>query len=141
MTDITADFMPVFVYGTLRPGWGNARLWAGRGDAHHDGAATVRGFRLVSGGPFPFAVPDADSVATGALIYPSVAEYADVLDDLDRLEGYPRFYDRMMVVVDTPAGHVKAWIYTPARPIEYADLPPVEGNDWSAAEGRRMVRR
>lgn len=138
-TDITIDTIPVFVYGTLRPGWGNSRRWTGRGEARHDGTATVRGFRLVSNGAFPFALPDADSVAVGALIYPHPDHYAAVLDDLDHLEGYPRFYDRIMVVIDTPAGHVKAWIYVPVE--LYDDLPPVEGNDWSAAHPERAARR
>ena len=141
MTDTTADYTPVFVYGTLRPGWGNSRLWEGRGAAMHDGAATVTGFALVSGGAFPFAIPAADSVAVGALIYPDVDVYDEVLEALDRLEGYPRFYDRIMVVVDTPAGRVKAWIYTPADHGRYDDMPPVPGNNWTAAHPERVEAR
>jgi gamma-glutamylcyclotransferase (GGCT)/AIG2-like uncharacterized protein YtfP len=137
---MTTETMPVFVYGTLRPGWGNAALWAGRADAHHDGAATVTGFALVSGGAFPFAIPDAGSTTVGALIQPHADHYDAVLTRMDQLEGYPHFYDRIMVVVDTPDGITKAWIYTPTEAERFGDMPAVPGNDWTAAHPERATR-
>jgi len=124
------DTTPIFVYGTLRPDCGNDVLWRGKAHARFDGLAILPRFRLVSGGAFPFALPDADADAVGALIVPNDGEYDEVLARMDRLEGYPRFYDRLMVAVDTPDGIVKAWVYTPAHPDEYDHLADVPDGDW-----------
>lgn len=111
--------LPIFVYGTLRPGHGNARMWEGHGDGLHDGAATVLGYRLTSNGGFPYLVADDGSVTAGCLVEPEPAEYEHVLARMDALEGYAQHsrhnhYERVHVVVHTPEGPVLAWVYIPA---------------------------
>ena len=122
---------PIFVYGTLRPGRGNDPRWRGRADARFDGIALARGWRLVGADHwYPFAIA-ADDSAVGCLITPHPNRYGEVLTALDRLEGYPDFYTRVLTEVFTPDGSETAWIYTPNDAWQYADLAPVPGNDWS----------
>jgi gamma-glutamylcyclotransferase (GGCT)/AIG2-like uncharacterized protein YtfP len=137
--------LPFFVYGTLRPNFGNAALWRDRGRAMHDGVARVRGYRLVmrSHAWFPYAVADATATSVGALVVPDPIAYSAVAQRLDALEGYPHHYDRVQAIVDTPDGEVTAWIYTPG----FVDdgMTDVPGNDWANIAkhtgGYRMVTR
>ena len=148
----TTERLPVFVYGTLRPGWGNARLWAGCAEAHHDGTATVLGYHLTTNGGFPYLVWDDASTTVGTLIEPADEDYDEVLARLDALEGYRPWgrhnhYERVHVVVHTPDGPWLAWTYVPShcggsaeraralRPVQRDD----EGRyDWNVQ--RREVR-
>jgi gamma-glutamylaminecyclotransferase len=98
----------VFVYGSLKRGFRNHCMLEGSrfiGDAH-----TLETFRMHSmGGAFPAVVPDEDGAAIEGEVY-SVDD--EGLARLDRLEGYPRHYDRKQVKVDLGVGrHKKAWIY------------------------------
>jgi len=133
----TPDLLPFFVYGTLRPGYGNSRGWVGRARAVHDGDATVDGFRLAAPqyGGFPYAIPAEGSRIVGALIFPEPGEYAAVLYRLDQLEGYPNHYDRIRVRVETPDGWLWAWIYTPpAADLKdgyWERMATVPGGDWN----------
>lgn len=124
----------VFVYGSLMQGFHN----------HHrlDGseflgrARTVTGgFRMLSLGSFPGLI----CYEGGGHVMGEVYEVtAEVLKDLDRLEGYPRFYTRQQVAVrrtdgDPQAAEVtKAWVYTLADPKSYDDQFMVPDNDWRA---------
>lgn len=76
----------VFVYGTLRRGQSNHH-WLS--DARWLGEQELEGLLLHDLGPFPMAVPGEGRVA-GELYAVSPARLAQ----LDRLEGYPRLYDR-----------------------------------------------
>lgn len=124
--------IPIFVYGTMRPEQGNTWPWDGRGEALHDGAATVRGYALVAHeyGYFPYAVREPGAVTVGALVVPYREDYDAVLADMDHLEGYPRHYDRVLCLVTTPDGEEAAWIYTPVA-LRHDHLHPVPGNDWA----------
>lgn len=100
--------MQVFVYGTLKSGHGNHRLLQG---SKFLGRSTVDRFKMYSLGGFPAVVPSEDGVIQG-----EVYEVDDfTMTRLDRLEGYPNFYDRM--IVSTEKG--PAWIY-------YMHTPPRE---------------
>lgn len=130
--------LPYFVYGTLRPGHGNARLWHGLARAEGDGVATVSGYRLVSNGYFPYAVPTSGYAIVGTLVFPA-AEHADeVKDRLDMLEGYPDHYDRRLVLVRSGGRRDLAIMYVPGRlTLEHAaSLPTVESGDWNARNPR-----
>ena len=94
----------VAVYGSLRQGMGNHRLLEG---SKFLGQDVIEGFVMYSLGAFPCVKsvwPDPDNSI--------VVEVYEVDDDtfarLDRLEGYPSFYDRRKT--DTKFGD--AWIYT-----------------------------
>lgn len=91
----------VAVYGTLKQGHGNHTLLR---DATYIGATvTEPTFTMYNLGAFPAIEAEGDT--------PISVEVYEVDDDtferLDRLEGYPNFYNRR--VVDTEYG--KAWIY------------------------------
>lgn len=127
---------PTFVYGTLRPNQGNDRLWKDEGYAIADGYAWVEGFRLVTQGFYPYAIPDASESITGALIAPDPDCYDGVMARLDRLEGVPMHYKRVLVPVmfvgyDWQDLRTEAWLYVPADPTDYAHLDPVRENDWA----------
>ena len=138
---------PFFVYGTLRPGQGNARTWLGWASAYHDGAAYVVGYRLVSNGGFPYMVAAATSQTVGALIVPDTHKYELVQRAFDNLEGYRpgsahNHYERVTVPVIIPGpAIVTAWTYIPADvPTNWRTgelLPEVPTNaegfhDWNA---------
>ena len=122
--------LPYAVYGTLRRGFANSRLWQGLGD--YKARGTVEGFRLVANGHFPYAIPSEGQAITVELLQPRIIEAEEMRDRLDRLEGFPSFYDRIIVPVVTQDGtEHEAWMYTPVDPEEYADLESVPSNDWS----------
>ncbi len=94
----------VFVYGTLRKGWGNHRLLR-----HLNGvpAVTENHYSLYARRiPFVHKNP----------VSPIVGEVYEVdertLESLDRLEGHPRWYVREEVPVVLETGEVtSAWLY------------------------------
>ena len=129
--------LPVFVFGTLRPGYGNDRTWQGVAYAVHDGEATIADHRLVTNGGFPYCLPAEGETTTGCLIVPHTADYQDAMTYMDGLEGYPRHYNRQQIDVETPIATVRAWYYIPDDWAYYENLRPVTGNDWANARGRR----
>lgn len=146
--------LPIFVYGTLRPGHGNARLWRGVAGAEFDGSCYVVGYALVSNGGFPYMVPAAAAQTTGALITPAVDQYDHVLARMDALEGYRpgsphNHYERITVSVVVPGRQriISAFTYVPDGRDEYiADLPDVPTNaagfyDWARHERRSIINR
>ena len=113
----------VAVYGSLRQGLGNHRLLE-HVESHEKGV-TLSNFNMYSLGGFP-AITEEGTAGV-------VVEVYDVDDAtfarLDRLEGYPSFYDRKEVDVLLDNGNtVQAWIYYLHDQPAYAGL--VEGNDW-----------
>ncbi len=121
---------PVAVYGTLREGGGNARLWSGLARAE---PGVLHGFRLVGHGrAFPFALPEPGALTVVDLIrWDDAAAELVGLPLMDRLEGVPHFYCRVAArVTDAWGDDHLAWVYTPAHPERYANLPAVPNNDW-----------
>lgn len=129
---------PFFVYGTLRPGHGNARIYDRIAAATGDGQTWLYEHRLVTHGPFPYCIPAPAEqnaiphVTVGALVTPEPGCYGEVMDRLDMLEGFPVHYDRRLVTVETLTGPVEAWVYIPSDIVKRANLPAVPGNDWNA---------
>ncbi|MDF3288292.1 gamma-glutamylcyclotransferase family protein [Streptomyces silvisoli] len=133
-----AGRLPVFVYGTLRPGEANHGLLLGRTAA--ETPAVLPGALLYEGPGYPYAVDDpGGGEIRGELIDPLPEVYEAVLADLDRLEEYVpgapgNLYDRLAREVRVAAGHVRpAWVYlagtATARALR-ADGVPVRGGDW-----------
>jgi len=122
---------PIFVYGTLRPGSGNHGLWSGYAEAVLDGDVRLTGYRLVTNGSFPYAIPAPDETTVGCLIVPEPDHYNYVLARMDRLEGVPTHYSRVAVSVDGPMTKIVAWLYTPTSDRYHSELGPVPGNDWA----------
>jgi gamma-glutamylcyclotransferase (GGCT)/AIG2-like uncharacterized protein YtfP len=92
----------VFVYGTLKKGYSNHRLLEG---ATCFGEAEVRDYSMVDGPGFPYAFPKTHSWVKGEVYE------VDDLGPLDRLEGYPGFYNRSKVIAQTGMGGMECWIY------------------------------
>jgi gamma-glutamylcyclotransferase (GGCT)/AIG2-like uncharacterized protein YtfP len=116
----TERHLPAFVYGTLRNGEGNYS-WCLSGRTLAEQPATLSGARMWSNGGFPFvSMKDAEDnhVVVGELMYIPENLFADVLRDLDSLEGYrgpgaaSNLYDREIVTVTTADGEqVEAYTY------------------------------
>ena len=132
--------LPVFVYGTLRPGEPNwARLLAGR--TERVVAGRFFGAVLLDCGHYPAAVerPGAEVgvVVVGDVVWIRPAEWSVVLTALDHLEGYAaddpeRLYDRVVRPVETADGPVDCWVYLAGGRIAAAGLPSLTGGDWIA---------
>jgi gamma-glutamylcyclotransferase (GGCT)/AIG2-like uncharacterized protein YtfP len=125
-----------FVYGTLRPGYGNYERCLS--DVRHTAVpARLAGARMfATGRPFPYASTKGarlQDFVVGALIEVAPEHYAGALRRLDWLEGHPRHYTRTATVVETEAGPVGAWAYL-AGPVVEACLSEeqvVAGGDWA----------
>lgn len=109
----------VAVYGSLREGLGNHRLLA---SSEKVGTYRVKlPYYMISLGGFPGLIPCDDTNWITVEVY-EVTE--DTFANLDRLEGYPNFYDRVQVTV----GEHTPWIYH--LPSDYGTGPVVESGDW-----------
>ncbi len=91
------EYLPLFVYGTLMPGFGNFdRLL--KGNFTTTAAATVTGFQMLDLGSFPMVVmARSTNQIRGSVIWVKRIEWDKVIKSLDNLEGYPNFYDRVIV--------------------------------------------
>ena len=117
----------VAVYGSLRQGHGNHRLLAG-----YECLATelsVPEFTMHSLGGFP-------ALTKGE--FPVVIELYKVdaltFKSLDRLEGYPNFYNRREIL--TSRGN--AWVYY-INDLSHYNTDIVESGDWSEYNRRCMI--
>lgn len=109
----------VAVYGSLRRGMGNHRVLE-RNDAQLLSTERITGFDMYSLGAYPFICTGSGEITIEVYAVPITG-----MVDLDRLEGYPSFYDRKLV--DTSKG--KAWIYFIDN---RTGRVPVTSGDWVA---------
>lgn len=138
----TPKYLPLFAYGTLRPGCGNyGRLLADHIIDEQD--ATARGYALYTHGPFPYAVTERGATITGSLLTISQASYAKALSSLDQLEGYRAedpehsHYLRLARAVQVPflgfaTELAAAWIYTAGPTVDISTMHLVADGDWLA---------
>lgn len=126
--------LPIFVFGTLRPGCGNDHVYRGLAVSNLDGLATLADHRLVSNGAFPYCIPAEGETTTGALIITTAGMWPEAMAAMDLLEGVPMHYDRVECTVTTPDGDIRAWYYLPDHWQNYAGLDRVPNNDWSDRE-------
>lgn len=116
----------VFVYGTLLSGEGNNYLLEG---SQKLGDAKVQGFLMKNLGPFPACVPN-DNI--NAEVVGEVWEVSDeTFKRLDRLEGYPDFYDRTLV----GTSHGEAWIYIN---VAASGRPTIQSGNWKQHLAERL---
>ena len=111
----------VFVYGTLKSGFGNHSLLSNATflGTHN----TDRAFKMLNLGSFPALI---ESTKCGYSIYGEVYEVdQDTLRSLDMLEGYPGFYNRK--VITTPYG--EAWVYYLVDSDTYGD-DVIDSGNW-----------
>jgi gamma-glutamylcyclotransferase (GGCT)/AIG2-like uncharacterized protein YtfP len=112
------------VYGTLRQGFGNNRLLQNEYSEYLGTQTLTAPFRMVSMGGFPgmISTPGKESTITIEVFR---VTNPTVEARLDRLEGYPGWYDKQ--TINTEWG--KAFIYTQTEN-QVGKNPPVESGDW-----------
>ena len=112
----------LIVYGTLMSGERNHRFCR---NAVSIIPCTVTGTLYDTGYGFPAFIPEGNTVVNAELIEIPIADWAAV----DRLEGYPRLYDRQLLQATlTDGGEATGWIYI------MNTLPPmtkvIESGSW-----------
>lgn len=109
-----------FVYGTLKVGGSNARLFRDSAVISTNALTVDNCFRMTTSG-FPYVFFGGDSKVKGNIYKVTDPE---VVKSLDRLEGYPNHFDRayIPVVCGVDGFRVNAWMYY--NPVtEYYDQP------------------
>lgn len=138
----------VFVYGSLKMGFGNHGVLQYSGaEPVAEGMTLHDGFSMESLGGFPGVYADGDMAIWG-----EVYEVTDEgLAACDRLEGHPRFYQRHEVEIVTDEGDiVTAWMYIlPSERLyrhggrERVEIEVIDGikiANWIEADWKRWVR-
>lgn len=118
----------VFVYGTLMRHEANhhylrAATYLGR-------ARTAPRYRLFSLGSYPVLCLNGRQRVYGEVYQVSTA----TLQQLDRLEEYPHYYQRKQV----PTAFGPAWLYFQAQPPVTAR--PIASGRWQSVHGRFLMR-
>jgi len=119
----------VFVYGTLKRGHGNHHWLL---EAPFLGEAVLPDVVLHDLGPFPMAVPG-EGLVRGEVYGVDAAGLAR----LDRLEGYPRLYDRRPLAL---ADGRHAWVYL-GRPHQVRHVSAIADGCWRGPAPGAAVRR
>lgn len=112
----------IAVYGTLRTGEANQHYVK---DAASVRNCTIKGTLYNTGWGFPALVLNGSTAVAGELVEITLEAWRKV----DRLEGYPGFYDRLLTTVKLEDGSTaEAWVYVMNK------LPPkatvIGGGDW-----------
>jgi gamma-glutamylcyclotransferase (GGCT)/AIG2-like uncharacterized protein YtfP len=139
----TEAALPFFVYGTLRPGEHNHRLFL-RGRTAREEPARLEGALLYDGPGYPYAI-EAPGTVLGDLVTAKPGEYGELLAVLDELEEYEAPGDPRNVyvraardVLRADGTAVGAWVYF-AAPRVARELRsrgrPIDGGDWIAHVG------
>ncbi len=96
--------LPLFVYGTLKNGCSNHNLLRG---AEFLGNGRVWGYTLIVD-VISYAVrAPVECSVTGELYWVTDT----ILDRVDRPEGHPDAYRRVVVEVETGSARIRAWMY------------------------------
>ena len=112
----------LIVYGTLMSGERNHRFCR---NAVSITPCTVTGTLYDTGYGFPAFVPEGDGVVKAELIEIPLADWVDV----DRLEGYPRLYDRQLLQATLADGsEATGWVYIMNTLPEGAKV--IESGNW-----------
>ena len=112
----------LIVYGTLMSGERNHRFCR---NAVSVTSCTVTGTLYDTGYGFPAFVPEGNTIVKAELIEIPLADWADV----DRLEGYPRLYDRQLLQATLADGsEATGWVYIMTELPEQAKV--IESGDW-----------
>lgn len=119
---------PIFVYGTLKQGFRNHdHCLDGNYDKKID--ATITG-QLFNVGYFP-ALIEKDGIVKGELYYLPENRYEEILNRLDRLEGFNPvsnngMYLRKLRAAETSEGTTECYVYIWNNSVR--DLVKIEGN-------------
>jgi gamma-glutamylaminecyclotransferase len=104
----------VFVYGTLKAGYGNNRLLDNESSDLIGKAVLLTPAILACNGSFPYLSLIGTSSRKGWVLGEVYQVSEEVMRTLDSLEGYPDFYNRSemdcLIIEDAPK-IVKCWVY------------------------------
>ena len=137
------DYLPLFVYGTLKPGGGSYTTYLARRTLTEYGA-TLQPAALYTDGLYPYLVVDPPGVEPDDRVYGVLVVIREdcFVETLSRLDWYEDYrpispwslYLRVRRVVETPAGPAEAWIYVAgpatAAGIEAGRLTKIEAGTW-----------
>ena len=119
----------IIAYGTLMTGERNHRFCR---NAVGIRPVTITGTLYDTGWGFPAFVPGETGAVRAELIEIPIADWPD----MDRLEGYPRLYDRQLIPATLEDGNtVEAWVYVMNNIPEQAKV--IAGGDWKARDQKR----
>lgn len=116
----TLDKVQVFVYGSLKQGFGNHK-WHLSNSEYLGEAETLPQYSIFSLGSFPGVIKGGTTCIQGELYNVTRKE----LRSLDALEGHPSFYAREEI--ETSEG--TAWIYLLPKD-EYSEHEIIESGIW-----------
>lgn len=113
----------VFVYGTLKSGFYNNRCIEGGKLIATGNTRNKYGMKHLG------SFPGIDMSVEVSQIHGEVWEVSHdmLLHSLDMLEGYPSFYDRAIVSIETDTETVQAWMYFLANPKDYTNQYIADG--------------
>lgn len=128
--------LPVFVYGTLRPGSWNHDRWLAPWLARPCRPAGLAGHALHHHGGLPYLVPDAEGrVVAGHVADLDPTRYDAALARLDELEDVAsRHYDRVAITL-VGGSRAWAWVAGPRVSAELGEATLVEHGDWLRLAG------
>lgn len=117
----------VFVYGTLKRGFGNYERILENSSTFLGEYTSKEKYSMLNFGPFPGVLLNGKGKIKGEVFEVD----NNTFKRLDELEGYPHFYNRLEI--DTIYG--KAWMYYVSRDDEYTrDRDLVADGDWKGNE-------
>ena len=116
------ETVKLIVYGTLMSGEANHRYCA---NAIKITTCHIIGTLYDTGYGYPAFVPEGNNVVQAELIEISIEDWESV----DRLEGYPRLYDRqLMQATLADGGEATGWVYIMTELPEEAKV--IESGSW-----------
>jgi gamma-glutamylcyclotransferase (GGCT)/AIG2-like uncharacterized protein YtfP len=110
----------VFVYGSLKRGFYNHYVLEKSSAKYRGPFKTKAEYTMLNLGSFPGVVQSGSTRITGEVYE------VDTLEYLDHLEGYPNFYDR--ILIDTRWG--PTYMYVLLESVFYKDHDVVESGKW-----------
>lgn len=104
------EVLPLFVYGTLRPGaeaWEVAATWVVR-----TAPAVARGRLVPAGLPYPTAIFDAaGGPLPGNLLWLDPGRFSEAMREMDDFEDVPDLFERVVVEVEAEGRSLRAYAY------------------------------
>ena len=127
----STDRIIVAVYGSLKRGFYNHYLLE---TSTFMATGQVDGFQMFNLGSYPMVVSGSGQIEV-ELFEVNRATFTD----LDRLEGFPNYYGRQMVTVQTPHCPVEAWMYLGQRQ-QVKSYKQVRSGTWKHDVAARVLR-
>ena len=118
----------LFVYGSLKKGFDNHHLLS-KYAKRLGKAITIGKFGMFedSFGNYPYLIPVPKMRVHGELY---LIERSELLDKLDKFEGYPEYYERKKILVKTHKGIQRAFVYIQPHTVVPTDQKPLK--EWKA---------